>query len=94
MADARQAQIATCTAMRRGGKLRYVAVRGLGAGACMAVAMTVVAWLKTGSLTLTTEAVIGFVIACLMNVAFARSEWNKLASIYPDIGVGRDSAGR
>lgn len=91
MADAREAQIATWVAMRRGGKLRYVAVRGLGAGACMAAGMVFVAWLKTGSLTLTSEAVIGFVIAGLMAAGLARSEWNKLASIYPDIGIDRAS---
>ena len=80
--------------MRRGGKLRYVAVRALGAGACMAASMTLVAWLKTGSPTLTSEAVIGFAIAGLMTAAFARSEWNKFASIYPDIGIEHDRAGR
>jgi hypothetical protein len=79
--DPRRAEIATWTKMRREGKLRYVAMRGLGSGACMAVAMTVVAWIKTGSLTLTAEAVIGFIIAGLMTGAFARSEWSKLASI-------------
>ncbi|HJR21931.1 MAG TPA: hypothetical protein VJ822_09950 [Dongiaceae bacterium] len=94
MADTRKAQIATWTAMRREGKLRYVAMRGPGSGACMAVVMTVIAWIKTGSMTLTAKAVIGFIIAGLMTGAFARSEWNKFASIYPDIGIERDSSGR
>jgi hypothetical protein len=73
--------------MRRAGKLRYVAMRGLGSGACMAVAMTVVAWIKAGSLTLTAEAVIAFIIAALVTSAFARSEWTRFASIYPDIAI-------
>jgi hypothetical protein len=94
MADTREAQIATWTKMRREGKLRFIAMRGLGSGACMAIAMTVAAWMKTGSLTLTTEAVIGFIIAALMTGAFARSEWNKFASIYPDIGIERESSSR
>ena len=94
MADTREAEVATWTKMRREGKLRYVAMRGLGSGACIAIAMTGVAWMKTGSLTLTTEAVIGFIITALMTGAFARSEWNKFASIYPDIGIERDRLGR
>jgi hypothetical protein len=94
MVNTRESQIATWTAMRREGKQRYVVMRGLGSGACMAVAMTVVAWIKTGSLTLTSEAVISFIIAGLMTGAFARSEWNKFASIYPDIGIERDRLGR
>jgi hypothetical protein len=81
-------------AMRRGGKLRYVAVRGLTAGAGVAIGVMGAAWLKTGSLTLTSEAVIGFIIAGLMTAAFARSEWNKLAGIYPDIGTDLDRADR
>jgi hypothetical protein len=94
MVETRETQIATWTAMRRGGKLRYIAVRGLGAGACMAIAMTMVAWLKTETLTLTVEAVIGFIIAGSMHAAFARSEWNKFASIYPDIGIMHDRTDR
>jgi hypothetical protein len=91
--DPREAQIATWTAMRRGGKLRHVAGQGLGAGVVVAVAMAGVAWIKTGSLMFTSEAVIGFVIVGLMSAARARSEWNKFASIYPDIGVD-DRAGQ
>jgi hypothetical protein len=92
MADTREAQIATWTKMRRGGKLRYVAVRGLAAGAGVAIGVTGGAWLKTGSLTLTLEAVIGFIMAGLMMAASARSVWNKLVSIYPDIGIERDGS--
>jgi hypothetical protein len=80
--------------MRRGGKLRYIAVRGLGSGAGVAAALIGVAWIKSGSLTLTTEAVIGFIIVSLMSAVSARSEWNKFASIYPDIGSEREGAGR
>ena len=87
MADTREGQIATWTKMRRGGKVRYVAMRGLASGACVAAALVVVEWIKTGTLTATIEAAIGFVIVGLMSAAQVRSEWNKLASIYPDIGI-------
>ena len=90
MADTREAQIATWAKMRRGGKLRFVLTRGLGSGACVAAALVGVAWIKTGILTLTTEAVIGFVIVGVMSAGQARSEWNKLASVYPDIGIEHD----
>ena len=80
--------------MRRQGKLRFVAMRGLGSGAFMAAVMTAVGWGKTGSLTLTTEAIVGFVVVGLMYASQARSEWNKFASIYPDIGIEHDRAGR
>lgn len=93
MADTREAQIATWTKMRRGGKVRHVAMRGLASGACVAAALVGVGWIKTGTLTLTVEAAIGFVIVGLMSAAQARSEWNKLAGIYPDIGIERDRAG-
>jgi hypothetical protein len=56
--------------------------------------MTVVALIKTGSLALTVEVVIGFIIVGLMTAALARSEWNKFVSIYPDIGIEHDRAGR
>jgi hypothetical protein len=56
--------------------------------------MTVVAWVKTGSLTLSAEAVIGFIIGGILTGALARSEWNNLESIYPDIGIDRDNSGR
>lgn len=84
----------TWTRMRRGGKLRHVAVRGLSAGASVAVALIGVAWIKTGAPALTAEAMIGFIIVGVMKAASARSEWNRLAGIYPDIGVERDRAGR
>ena len=90
MANTRETQIATWTKMRREGKLRFVATRGLGSGAFMAVVMTAVEWTKTGSLTLTAEAVISFVVVGLMYASQARSEWNKFASIYPDIGIEHD----
>jgi hypothetical protein len=76
--------------MRRAGKLRYVAMRGLGSGACVAAALIGVAWIKTGTPALTVEAVIGFIIVGFMSAISARSEWNRLASIYPDTGIEHD----
>jgi hypothetical protein len=92
--DPRQAQIATWTRMRREGTLRYVATRGLASGACVAAPLIGVAWIKTGTLSLTIEAVIGFIIVGIMSAVSARSEWSKFASIYPDIGIERDRSGR
>jgi hypothetical protein len=60
----------------------------------MAAVMTAVEWAKTGRLTLTPEAVVGFIVVGLMYAIQARSEWNKFASIYPDIGIEHDRAGR
>jgi hypothetical protein len=91
--DPRQAQIATWTKMRQAGRLRYIALRGVGSGACVAAPLIGVAWIKTGILAFTIEAVIGFIIVGFMSAVSARSEWNRLASIYPDIGGEPDRAG-
>ena len=90
MIDPRQAQIAAWTRMRRAGKLRYVALRGLGPGACVAAVLIGVAWIKTGTLAFTVEAVIGFIIVGFVSAFAARSEWTRLASIYPDMGIEHD----
>ena len=94
MTDPRRVQMAAWIRMRKGGKLRYVAIRGLGSGVCVAAALIGVAWIKTGSLTITTEAVIGFLIVGVISVVSARSEWQRLAAIYPDIGIERDGEDR
>jgi len=80
--------------MRRTGKLRYVLVRDAVSGVAMAVVLVVLAWIKTGTVALTIEAVIAFVIFGLVDAARARSDWNKFESIYPDIrddSLARDS---
>jgi hypothetical protein len=77
--------------MRRTGKLRYILLRGIATGAAVAGALIVVAWIKTEAFTLTSEALVGFVVAGLLGAAGARSDWNKFESIYPD--VGNDPAG-
>ena len=94
MTDPRRVQMAAWIRMRKGGKLRYVATRGLGSGVCVAAALIVVAWIKTGRLTITAEAVIGFLIVGVISAVSARSEWQRLAAIYPDIGIERDSEDR
>jgi hypothetical protein len=89
--DPREAQIATWTAMRRGGKLRHVCTNGLFAGAVMAAAMTAVVWMKTGTIQVAIEAIVAFVVAAFYGAASARTVWNRFESIYPDIGIKRDS---
>jgi hypothetical protein len=51
-------------------------------------------WFKTGTFALTIESIIAFVIFGLFDAARARSDWNTFESIYPDIGIEHDSAGR
>jgi ABC-type xylose transport system permease subunit len=75
--------------MRRVGKLRYVCMQGFLAGAIMAAAMVTVAWIKAGTLEITVEAIVAFVIGGLLGAARARAEWNKFASIYSDVGGDR-----
>jgi hypothetical protein len=89
LTDVRQTQIAVWTKMRRVGKLRYVCMYGLQTGTILAVAMIAVAWIKGGAFEITIEAIVGFVVGGLLGVAGARAEWNKLESIYPDIGTDR-----
>ena len=72
--------------MRRAGKLRYVCTEGLFGGAIVAAAMVAVAWIKSGRLEITIEAIVAFVVGGLFGAAIARREWNKFESIYPDIG--------
>src|SRR5688500_16509641 len=79
--DPRREQIATWTKMRQAGRLRYIALRGFSSGACVAAPLIGVAWIKTGTLAFTIEAVIGFIIVGFMSAVSARSEWNRLASI-------------
>lgn len=90
--DPRQAQIATWTRMRRAGKMRYVCMYGFQTGAIMAAAMVAVAWIKGGSFDITIEAIVAFVVGSLLGVAGARAEWNKLESIYPDVGIDQQSS--
>lgn len=85
MANTRKAQIATWTKMRRAGKLGHVLRNGLFGGAIMAAGMVVAAWLKTGTIQVTTESIVAFVIGALYGAFCARAEWNKFESIYPDI---------
>lgn len=91
MIDPRQAQIATWTRKRRVGKLRYVCMYGLQTGTIGAAAMIAVAWIKGGAFEVTIEAIVAFVVGSLLGLAGARAEWNKLESIYPDIGSDRKS---
>jgi hypothetical protein len=60
---------------------------GLQTGAILAVAMIAVAWIKSRAFDITIEAMVAFVVGGLLGVAGARAEWNKLESIYPDIGT-------
>ena len=91
MTDLRQAQIAIWTKMRRVGKLRYVCTYGFQTGTIMAAAMVAVAWIRGGAFYITIEAIVAFVVGSLLGVVGARAEWNKLQSIYPDIGTDRES---
>jgi hypothetical protein len=75
--------------MRRTGKLRYILTRGIVSGAVVAAVLVAVAWYKTGTIALTIEAMIAFVIFGLFDAARARADWNKFESIYPDIGNDR-----
>lgn len=72
--DPRREQIATWTKMRQVGRLRYIALRGFGSGACVAAPLIGVAWIKTGPLAFTIEAVIGFIIVGFVRAVSARSE--------------------
>ena len=89
MADTREVQIAIWTKMRRAGKLRHVLTNGLFGGVIMAIAMMAVAWLKTGTIQVTIEAMVAFVIGAAYGAFGARAEWKKYESIYPDISHGQ-----
>ena len=56
--------------------------------------MVVVAWMKTGALQVTIEAIVALVFGALYGAFSARAKWDKFESIYPDIGIKHDSAGR
>ena len=60
----------------------------------MAAAMLAVAWMKTGTLQVTIEAIVALVSGALFGAFSARAQWNKFESIYPEIGSEEDSAVR
>ena len=61
-------------------------VRGIVLGAAVAAVLVAVAWIKTGTVALSIEAMMAFVIFGLGHAVRAWLDWNKFESIYPDIG--------
>jgi anti-sigma factor RsiW len=83
MPATREAQIERWRKMRRTGKVRYVLVRGLGAGLLMATAMAASFW-SSGQ-----GALLGFGVGAAIlgpiGLALAHGEWKRFEKFYPDI---------